>query len=67
VAGLPKATAKKVAQQVTDELHRVSSSQIRELVLKYVKKVDPDLAKNIIQYDIRKNKKREEVAQTYTV
>lgn len=67
MAGLPKATAKKVAQQVTDELHRVSSSQIRELVLKYVKKVDPDLAKNIIQYDIRKNKKREEVAQTYTV
>lgn len=67
MAGLPKATAKKVAQQVTDELHRVSSSQIRELVLKYVKKVDPNLAKNIIQYDIRKNKKREEVAQTYTV
>ena len=67
MAGLSKATAKKIAQKVTGELHRVSSSQIRELVLKYVKKVDPDLAKNIIQYDIRKNKKREEVAQTYTV
>lgn len=66
MAGLSNTTAKKIAQQVTDELHKVSSSQIRELVLKYVKKVDPDLAKNIIQYDIRKNKKREEVAQTYT-
>jgi catalase len=67
LAGVPKEIGEKIAQQVADDLHKVSSSQIRELVLKHVKKVDQDLANEIIQYDIRKNKKREDFVHNYTV
>jgi catalase len=65
-AGLSEEAAKKVAQKVTNELHKVSSSQIREKILKNAKSINPDLAKKIIQYDIRKNKKRDELVQNYT-
>lgn len=55
-AGLTDEIAKSVAKKVTDELYHVETSQIREKVLKYLKKKDPELAKRMVQYDINKSK-----------
>lgn len=52
--GLSKELAKKVSRKVANELYKVESSQIRELIIKILKKMDPELAKKKIQYDMRK-------------
>lgn len=66
-AGLSEKVAKKVAEKVTNELHKIESSKIRELVLKYLKKEDPELAKKMIQYDINKKKEEEEMREEFIV
>jgi transcriptional regulator NrdR family protein len=66
-AGLSEKTAKKVAEKVTKELYKIESSHIRELVLKYLKKEDPELAKAMIQYDINKKKEQEEMREEFIV
>lgn len=52
--GISKKLAKKIAKEVSIEVHKVQSSQIRELLLKIVRKWDPKLADKMIQYDMRK-------------
>ncbi|TFF97493.1 MAG: hypothetical protein EU547_04150 [Promethearchaeota archaeon] len=66
-AGLTEKLAKEVADKVTDELYKVESSQIREKVLKYLKKEDPELAKQMIQYDINKKEKQEGMREEFIV
>ncbi|TXT65841.1 MAG: hypothetical protein BAJALOKI1v1_360005 [Promethearchaeota archaeon] len=53
-AGASDEVAQEVADKVTEEVHKVSSSTIRELQLKYLEKLDPESSKKMIQYDIRK-------------
>jgi hypothetical protein len=48
-------------------LHKIDSSYIRELVLKYLKKEDPELAKKMIQYDINKKKEKPEMSEEFIV
>jgi 2-phosphoglycerate kinase len=55
--GVSDELAEKIAQKVADELYKVESSRIRELIIKILKKIDPELAKKKIQYDIRKRER----------
>lgn len=55
--GLPDVLAKEVAYKVVQELYKVKSTQIRNLVLNYLKQTAPELAKETIQYDLRKREK----------
>lgn len=55
--GISTGIAEKIAQKVSDELHKVESTYIRELILETLKKIDPELAKKKIQYDIRKRER----------
>ncbi len=66
-AGLSKKAAKDVAQKVREELHKVKSSKIREKILKYLRKEDPELAKKMIQFDINKKEKFEQEQQEFIV
>lgn len=52
--GISTELAEKIAEKVSNEVHKVESSYIRELILDILKKIDPELAKKKIQYDIRK-------------
>ncbi|TFF97815.1 MAG: hypothetical protein EU541_07705 [Promethearchaeota archaeon] len=65
-AGLTRKTAKKVSLKVNDDLYNIPTSKIRELILNNLRHNHPETAKRIIQYDIRKDKKREEYVENYT-
>jgi transcriptional regulator NrdR family protein len=58
-AGFSNERAEEVASKVVNEIHKVKSSRIRELILTYVKNINPKYAKQIIQYDIRNQKEQE--------
>ncbi len=66
-AGASEEVAKQVADKVAEELYKVSSSTIRELQLKYLEKKDPEAAKKMIQYDIRKKKQLSEESINFKI
>jgi transcriptional regulator NrdR family protein len=66
-AGASDEVAEEVTEKVIKEIHKVASSTIRELQLKYLEKLDPEASKKMIQFDIRKKKEVSEEAVNYNV
>ncbi|MBD3194961.1 MAG: hypothetical protein GF317_07905 [Candidatus Lokiarchaeota archaeon] len=56
-AGASEETAKVIADEVSEELPKIHSSKVRELVLKKLEKRDQEAAKAWLQFDIREKGK----------